>query len=80
MIFTSILCVVKIALATAYSIGTPINAIIVGGSSGMGKATAVSTVMRSGNVLIVSRSKEKLDKSSFGDSIQSRGILLHERE
>ena len=42
----------------------PFNVIIVGGSSGMGKATAVSTVKRGGNVLIVSRNEEKLISAS----------------
>ena len=42
---------------------TEINAIIVGGSSGMGKAAAVQTVQNGGNVLLVSRSADKLQKA-----------------
>ena len=42
----------------------PYNAIIIGGSSGMGKATAISIVQRGGNVLIVSRNQEKLNHAS----------------
>lgn len=45
------------------SISKPINTIIVGGSSGMGKATAMSTIIRGGDALIVSRSRTKLDKA-----------------
>lgn len=46
-----------------YSIDQRINTVIVGGSSGMGKATAVSTVARGGNTLIISRSQDKLQKA-----------------
>lgn len=42
----------------------PINAIIVGGSSGMGKAVAKSVVSRGGKVLIASRSIEKLKQAA----------------
>lgn len=42
----------------------PINVIVIGGSSGMGKATAVATVKRGGDVLIVSRKEEKLSCAS----------------
>jgi NAD(P)-dependent dehydrogenase (short-subunit alcohol dehydrogenase family) len=38
----------------------PINVIIVGGSSGMGKAAALSTIEHGGKCLLVSRTKEKL--------------------
>jgi NAD(P)-dependent dehydrogenase (short-subunit alcohol dehydrogenase family) len=39
---------------------TPINMIIVGGSSGMGKAAALETLEHGGKVLLVSRSEDKL--------------------
>ena len=39
------------------------NVIVVGGSSGMGKATAMEVVRNGGNVLIVSRSAEKLERA-----------------
>eukprot|EP01083_Nonionella_stella_P195604 720418_1 len=48
----------------------PNNVIIVGGSSGMGKATALCTVIRGGNVLLASRSREKLKKAQ--DEILSK--------
>mmetsp|Transcript_26359 Transcript_26359/g.39933 ORF Transcript_26359/g.39933 Transcript_26359/m.39933 type:complete len:277 (+) Transcript_26359:86-916(+) len=38
----------------------PPNVIVVGGSSGMGKAAALATLQRGGRVLLVSRSDEKL--------------------
>lgn len=38
----------------------PLNVIVIGGSSGMGKATAMEVIRRGGNALIVSRSEEKL--------------------
>ena len=40
--------------------GAPSRVIVVGGSSGMGKALAKAIVARSGSVLLVSRSMEKL--------------------
>jgi len=43
--------------------------IVIGGSSGMGKATAIACVKRGGRVLIVSKSKEKLAKAA--DEIRS---------
>jgi len=52
----------------------PINVIIIGGSSGMGKATAISTIARGGNALIISRSQEKLD--SCRSYIQAKAITL----
>lgn len=48
----------------SFELQKPFNVIIVGGSSGMGKATAVSTVKRGGNVLIISRNREKLTSAS----------------
>eukprot|EP00959_Pyramimonas_sp_CCMP1952_P033744 708762-Pyramimonas_sp.AAC.1 len=41
----------------------PLSAIIVGGSSGMGKAAAKEVVRHGGKVLIVSRNQDKLDKA-----------------
>jgi len=40
------------------SVSRPFNVIVVGGSSGMGKAAALATVQRGGRVLLVARSKE----------------------
>ena len=51
------------AFATTNKASHEINAIIIGGSSGMGKAAAVETVRNGGNVLLVSRSLEKLQKA-----------------
>ena len=42
--------------------GAP-NVIVVGGSSGMGKAAALQTIERGGRVLLVSRSEEKLQRA-----------------
>ncbi|VEU40755.1 unnamed protein product [Pseudo-nitzschia multistriata] len=47
----------------------PINIIVVGGSSGMGKAAAIACVKRGGKALIVSRSEEKLARAA--EEIQS---------
>ena len=43
---------------------TPMNIIVIGGSSGMGKAAAIACVKRGGKALIVSRSKEKLERAA----------------
>lgn len=40
------------------------NIIVIGGSSGMGKAAAIACVQRGGKVMIVSRSSEKLSKAA----------------
>ena len=39
---------------------SPANAIIIGGSSGMGKAAALAVLQRGGRVMLVSRSEDKL--------------------
>lgn len=52
-----------LAFATTTAPANEINAIIIGGSSGMGKAAAVQTVKNGGNVLLVSRSADKLQKA-----------------
>mmetsp|Transcript_29985 Transcript_29985/g.60245 ORF Transcript_29985/g.60245 Transcript_29985/m.60245 type:complete len:290 (+) Transcript_29985:124-993(+) len=52
-----------LAFATTTQSTNEINAIIVGGSSGMGKAAAVQTVKNGGNVLLVSRSADKLQQA-----------------
>lgn len=62
--------------SVAIVIDPPMNTIIVGGSSGMGKATAVSTVARGGNALIVSRSKEKLERAV--SEIKSKAIEMRQ--
>jgi len=49
---------------TSLSYAKAFNVIVVGGSSGMGKAAAIAAVRRGGNALIVSRSPEKLEKAS----------------
>jgi short-subunit dehydrogenase len=41
----------------------PCNAIIVGGSSGMGKAAALQVLQHGGKVLLVSRSLPKLERA-----------------
>ena len=51
------------ATTTTNKASNEINAIIIGGSSGMGKAAAVETVLNGGNVLLVSRSLEKLQRA-----------------
>lgn len=48
-------------LAHCCTVALSQNVIFVGGSSGMGKAAALSTVMRGGNALLVSRNAEKLE-------------------
>jgi len=52
-----------LVFATTTQSTNEINAIIVGGSSGMGKAAAVQTVKNGGNVLLVSRSADKLQQA-----------------
>lgn len=42
----------------------PPNVVVIGGSSGMGKAAAVAAVQRGGKALIISRSKNKLQKAA----------------
>ena len=42
----------------------PMNIIVIGGSSGMGKAAAIACVKRGGKVLLVSRSNDKLAKAA----------------
>ena len=42
----------------------PMNIIVIGGSSGMGKAAAIACVKRGGKALLVSRSKDKLAKAA----------------
>ena len=48
------------ALATTT---TPFNTIVVGGSSGMGKAAALQVIQHGGKVMLVSRSMEKLQQA-----------------
>ena len=52
----------------------PPNVIIVGGSSGMGKACAMTTVQHGGRVLLISRSADKLAKARE-EIISTCGIL-----
>jgi len=52
-----------LALAATTSPGNQVNAIIIGGSSGMGKAAAVEIVKNGGKALLVSRSASKLEKA-----------------
>jgi NAD(P)-dependent dehydrogenase (short-subunit alcohol dehydrogenase family) len=54
------------------NIDAPINVIVVGGSSGMGKAAAVAVVRRGGHALIVSRSADKLKRAS--DEIKTTAL------
>lgn len=53
-----------LALSSCCCAARPLSAIVVGGSSGMGKAAAVAVASRGGSVLIVSRSQDKLDSSA----------------
>ena len=48
----------------SFSSQQPKNVIVVGGSSGMGKAAAIATVQRGGKALILSRSEEKLQRAT----------------
>lgn len=61
-----LLTLLIILVPRIYSIeaGKPINAIIIGGSSGIGKGTALETVKRGGKCIIVSSNKEKLEKAA----------------
>ena len=56
----------------------PMNIIVIGGSSGMGKAAAIACVRRGGKVMIVSRSSEKLAKAA--EEIQSYASSSHSDE
>ena len=58
------LALVLSALYTCHCAARPLSAIVVGGSSGMGKAAAVAVASRGGRVLIASRSQDKLDSSA----------------
>ena len=51
-------------LSSCAVLASPTNVIVVGGSSGMGKAAAIATVKRGGKALLISRSQEKLDKAA----------------
>ena len=65
--FRQILLVLSLyaIIACSYTTeGKALSAIIVGGSSGMGKACAKAIVSRGGKVLIVSRSPEKLERAA----------------
>lgn len=55
--------VLALAATTTTSPGNQVNAIIIGGSSGMGKAAAVEIVRNGGKALLVSRSASKLEKA-----------------
>lgn len=50
---------IQLTCACAFNRDAP-NIIVVGGSSGMGKAAAIAAIQRGGKALIVSRSEEKL--------------------
>ena len=51
----------------------PSSVVVVGGSSGMGKALATAVVARGGRVLIASRSEEKLGRAAAEIIAQSGG-------
>ena len=54
-------CLLLILLYVAAALAAdPFNAIVVGGSSGMGKAAALEVLQHGGRTLLVSRSEEKL--------------------
>jgi NAD(P)-dependent dehydrogenase (short-subunit alcohol dehydrogenase family) len=55
--------IITTALSMVSSTNSPPNVIVVGGSSGMGKATALATIENGGKCMLVSRSKEKLDRA-----------------
>lgn len=55
-------CISKLQ-SDAASKTAPLNAIIIGGSSGMGKAAAIEVVRHGGTALIVSRSQERLQRA-----------------
>lgn len=50
--------------ATSSLNSRPLNVIVIGGSSGMGKAAALCTIQQGGKCLIVSRSEEKLQAAA----------------
>ena len=49
------------------------NIVVVGGSSGMGKAAACSAVKRGGTALLVSRSEDKLERAAEEIRSQKNG-------
>ncbi len=55
----------------------PLNIIVIGGSSGMGKAAAIACVKRGGKALIVSRSQDKLAEAA--EEIKSHAPSLSNR-
>jgi len=73
-VFLTPLIIATIVMSTANALSkhdagvppttSPLNIIVIGGSSGMGKAAAIACVKRGGKALIVSRSQEKLAKAA----------------
>lgn len=53
-----------VATRPSLALASPFNVIVVGGSSGMGKAAAIAAVKRGGKTLIVSRSETKLKQAA----------------
>ena len=49
-----------LVLSVSETSANPVNAIVVGGSSGMGKAAALAVLQRGGRIMLVSRSEDKL--------------------
>lgn len=60
-----LLCRILLLSFIALGFSRPINIIVVGGSSGMGKAAAIAAVQRGGKAMLVSRSKDKLDRAAI---------------
>jgi NAD(P)-dependent dehydrogenase (short-subunit alcohol dehydrogenase family) len=62
LLMSNILSALSLVAANGPQAPAP-NAIIVGGSSGMGRAAALATIQQGGRCLLISRSQDKLDRA-----------------
>lgn len=74
--WTTIIAILVISVSEASARAA--NAFVVGGSSGMGKASALAVLQRGGRVMLVSRSEDKLlrAKSELEDMVPAADIEL----
>ena len=75
----SLVRALALALSSCCCAARPLSAIVVGGSSGMGKAAAIAVASRGGSVLIASRSQDKLDVSAVAIRLAVPNVQLTTR-